>query len=226
MKIISIPARAKIDIKLSKSALSKLPKKIAVLTTSQHVHKIDDVKKQLNTDLAGQSLGCNVVNALFFKKDVDAFLFVGSGMFHPIYTAYKTSMPVWIWNPFTKVLTKVSEADVDKYAKRRKGALLKFLHAKNIGIIVSLKPGQKNLALAQQLKEQINKNAYIFLTDNLNVEDLENFSFVDCWVNTSCPRLADDVIMINIDELIEAKVFNPKKFVEKPIWKDKRGLEL
>ena len=130
------------------------------------------------------------------------------------------------WNPFTKALTKVSEKDVEKYSKRRKGALLKFLHAKNIGIIVSLKPGQKNLALAKQLKEQTNKNAYIFLTDTLNVEDLENFSFVDCWVNTSCPRLVDDFVMINIDELIEAEVFKPKKVVEKPIWKDKRGLEL
>lgn len=226
MDVIHIPARSSVSVKLTKSAFDKLPKiKFAVLTTVQHLHKIDDVAKQLSTKFVGQTLGCNVINPLFFKDKVDAFLFVGSGMFHPIYFAYKTDMPVFIWNPFTKILSEVSKDDVKKYEKRRKGALLKFLNAKNIGIIVSLKPGQFNLSLAEDLVSQIDKNAYVFLADTLDTNDLENFTFIDCWVNTSCPRLADDKVMVNIDELIEADVFKPKN-KPKTIWSDKRGLEL
>ncbi len=226
MKILSIPARSKTNVKLTAAALKKLPKqKYAILTTAQHLHKINDLAKQLNTKLVGQTLGCNVLNAIKFSKSVEAFLFVGSGMFHPIYIAYKTNKPVYIWNPFNKKLTKLNKEEVERYKKRRKGALLKFLHAKNIGIIVSLKPGQKNLTLAKELKQQTKKQAYIFVTDTLDIHDLENFTFIDCWVNTSCPRLADDISMVNIDELVQAKVFKPKKFVEKPIWTDKRGLE-
>ena len=147
-------------------------------------------------------------------------------MFHPIYIAYKRDKPVWMWNPFNKKLSKLEDSEVIKYAKRRKGALLKFHNADNIGIIVSLKPGQKNLTLAKELEKQTKKIAHIFITDTLNISDLENFPFIDCWVNTACPRLSDDILMVNIDELIEEKVFKPKKHVEKPIWRDKRGLEL
>lgn len=227
MKILSIPARSKINVKLTKSALNTLPKsKCAVLTTVQHIHKINDVAEQLKTKLIGQTLGCNVINALEFSKNVDFFVFVGSGQFHPLYIAYKTNKPVWIWNPFNKKLSKIQDEDILKYKKRRKGALLKFYNAENIGIIVSLKPGQKNLALAEDLQKQTKKNAYIFVTDTLDIHDLENFPFIDCWVNSSCPRLVDDFSMINIDELIEAKILKPLKQVEKPIWKDKRGLDL
>jgi 2-(3-amino-3-carboxypropyl)histidine synthase len=227
MKIVSIPARCTFDVKLSRKALNDLPKgKCAVLTSCQHVHKIKDVAEQLKTNLFGQTLGCNVINALNFSKEVDFFLFVGSGMFHPLYVSYKTDKPVFVWNPFNKILTKIDDKDVEKYKKKRKGALLKFYSAKTIGIIVSLKPGQMNLALAEELKNNLEKKSFIFVSDTLNFEDLENFSFVDCWVNTACPRIVDDFPMVNIDELIDAGVFVPEKKSEKTIWRDKRGLEL
>ncbi len=226
MKILSIPARAKTSVKLTKSALAELPKqRLAVLTTAQHIHKIKDVAEQIETDYFGQVLGCNVLNAIGFSKFVDAFLFVGSGLFHPIYIAYKTEKPVFIWNPFNKKLSKLPESDVVKFRKRRKGALLNFYDAKTIGIIVSLKPGQKNLSLARDFEKQTKKDAYLFISETLDLSDLDNFPFIDCWVNTACPRLADDRRMVNIDELIEAGVFKPKVVVEKPIWTDKKGLE-
>ena len=74
MKILSIPARAKTSVKLTKSALAELPKqRLAVLTTAQHIHKIKDVAEQIETDYFGQVLGCNVLNAIGFSKFVDAF---------------------------------------------------------------------------------------------------------------------------------------------------------
>jgi len=41
---------------------------------------------------------------------------------------------------------------------------------------------------------------YMFLGNE--VRDLENFNFIEVWVNTACPRIADDVEgMINLRDL-------------------------
>ena len=74
MKTLFIEARSKINIKLPNSAYSKLPHNIALLTTIQHIHKIRDVKKQLekngkkvflikgkHSKYKGQILGCDVI---------------------------------------------------------------------------------------------------------------------------------------------------------------------
>ena len=72
--------------------------------------------------------------------------------------------------------------------------------------MITTKPGQNNLKKALELKAD--KNIYYFLDDTINFAELENFNFIDCWVNTACPRIAyDDSIkiakpIINIGELI------------------------
>jgi len=69
-----------------------------------------------------------------------------------------------------------------------KGYLIEYYN--KIGIIVSLKPGQNNFYLAHKLKEKLeklNKKVYLFLFDN--VENLEDFNFIELWINTACPRI-------------------------------------
>ena len=80
---------------------------------------------------------------------------------------------------------------------------MKFLSSKNIGILVSIKPGQYNLKKAFALKKKLrDKKCYIFLSDNIGAEQLENFPFIECWVNTACPRIADNLNVVNISELV------------------------
>ena len=57
---------------------------------------------------------------------------------------------------------------------------------------------------SQQIpKKKKDKNYFIFAFDTLNISDLENFPFIDCWVNTACPRIADErKNMINISDIL------------------------
>jgi 2-(3-amino-3-carboxypropyl)histidine synthase len=203
MKVVHIYAKSTADVKLSESALNALPAKLGVVTTIQHLHKLDEVISQLKEAVkGGQVLGCNVETAKQIADKVDAFLFIGSGEFHPIAMALETEKKVFKWNPLTQKLSVVKDEDVDKYKKRRKAALARFLSSNKIGILVSVKHGQNRIEEALKLAAKKDKEYYLFAFDTLNPSDLENFPFIECWVNTACPRIADEKPnIINIIEL-------------------------
>ena len=211
MKVIHIHAKSPVDIKLDASELKQLPEKIGLTTTIQHLHKIEEVKEQLTENnkqaiTGGQVLGCDALNAEKIKDKIDAFLFIGSGEFHPIKIALETKKPVFKYNPFTKSLTKINEKDIETYEKKNKASLTKFLSSDKIGILVSTKQGQNHMdkakILANNSKGYKNKEFYIFAFDTLNTLELENFPFIECWVNTACPRIADGKPnIINISDI-------------------------
>ncbi|MBW2973037.1 2-(3-amino-3-carboxypropyl)histidine synthase subunit [Candidatus Woesearchaeota archaeon] len=203
MKILHIHARSTADVKLSESAINALPAKLGVVTTIQHLHKLDEVISQLKEAVkGGQVLGCNVDSAKQIAEKVDAFLFIGSGEFHPIAVALETGKKVFKWNPLTQKLSVVKEEDVERYKKRKKAALVRFLSANKVGILVSTKHGQSQIEKATALADKKDKEYYIFAFDTLNPSDLENFPFIEVWVNTACPRIADEKPnIINISDL-------------------------
>ena len=208
MKKLFIEAKASIDIKLPSREMRKLPKRVGLVTTIQHLHKLKDVKKQINDSvIGGQVLGCNAGNADRIKGKVDAFLYIGSGQFHPIEVAMKTGKDVFAYNPFTKKMKKLDKKLIKDYEGRKRGALIKFLSSKNIGILVSTKTGQMDMKRALKLKkkgDKTDKNHYLFAFDTLRFEELENFPFIQCWVNTACPRIADEKKgIINITDIPE-----------------------
>ena len=70
---------------------------------------------------------------------------------------------------------------------------MKFKSAKVIGVYVTTKPGQQQLKKAKELEEKYpDKNFYYFVSDNLNIGEMENFPFVEMWINTACPRIGFD----------------------------------
>ena len=70
---------------------------------------------------------------------------------------------------------------------------MKFLVAKTIGVIVTIKPPQKHLKASYRLETKFpDKKFYFFLDDVVSFNQLENFPFIDVWVNTSCPRVGLD----------------------------------
>lgn len=221
MKLFHVHAKSTVDVKLPEDALKKLPKRLGIVTTIQHLDKIGDVVKQTKGVLAGQVLGCNASNAEKISNKVDAFLFVGSGEFHPIQVALKTGKKVWLWNPISKNFGLLDEKLIEKYNKLKQGRLAKFLYAKRIGIIVSTKMGQKNLVRAYDLMKQAGKEYYLFVCDEVNVNEFDNFNFIDFWVNTACPRI-EDARIIHIDDLIDAGLLKLKKgSYEVPMWKSR-----
>ena len=138
MKTVYIPAKSEVDIA---TVLEKVDfkGKLGVVTTVQHLDEVNKIKKE-GWVVAGQVLGCNVKNAL--DLDVDAYLYVGSGKFHAIQVARKTGKRVFLANPFTNSVTELDMKDVEKIEKRIKGAYLKYLHSKKVGVLVSVKKWQ------------------------------------------------------------------------------------
>lgn len=226
-----VHAKSNIDVRIPDKKLKLLPKlNWGVVTTIQHQHKIKDVLDQLRTAmLAGQVLGCNASEAEKIKDKVDAWLFVGSGEFHPVQVQLKTGQPVWLWNPSSQELGELPKERSDSWRKRKQGQLNKFLHAKRVGIIVTTKMGQKNLMRGLELAKSKDKEYFMFACDEMDMNEFENFNFIDFWVNTACPRIPDQAVnMINIDDLIEAGLLKLEKdpmSYELPIWMSKMGLK-
>lgn len=118
MKTLFIEARINLNIN---ELISKVDfqGKLGLVTTIQHLHILPSVKKKLKSSIiAGQVLGCDVSNALKIAKKVDAFLFIGSGNFHPVQIALKTGKRVLTLDPFTGNLSEVSEEDDRKMKKK------------------------------------------------------------------------------------------------------------
>jgi len=77
--------------------------------------------------------------------------------------------------------------------------LTKFFSSDSVGVIVSVKPGQYNMQdagnICLKLKKNLGKKNYLFLCNNLNQSEFENFN-IGFWVNTSCPRVQEDSNLI------------------------------
>ncbi|GAH34612.1 unnamed protein product [marine sediment metagenome] len=225
MKLMFIETRYKNLISIEKHVL-KLPKRIGLVTTVQFIGQIKKIKSMLekkgkkvffgkgkHTRYKGQVLGCDVQAAVSVEKKIDAFLYIGSGLFHPLAISLKTKKHVFTFNPLTKKFSKVDRKEVEKINKKSKGALIKFLSSKEIGVIVTTKPGQEQLKQAFELKKRFkHKNFYFLIFDTIDLGQLENFPFIECFVNTACPRIAlDDSIkitkaIINLEDITKIAV--------------------
>ncbi|MBI2653890.1 diphthamide synthesis protein [Candidatus Woesearchaeota archaeon] len=205
MKIMMVEGRYKGKINLSNLDTIILPKKIGLAATVQFLDYVDEIKKYLEKSgktifvdkikqkYEGQLLGCDTGAAEKVKDNVDAFFYIGTGIFHPLGIALNVDKDVFCYDPINAIMSKIDRNEVEKYNRKRKAAYMKFLEATEIGIIVSLKPGQNNFKKAVELKNQLkDKNCYIFACDTLEFNQVENFPFVQCWVNTACNRIVDD----------------------------------
>lgn len=218
MKTVFINAKSNEEVTLPEEAVKKLKnKKTGLISNIQHLHKLTEVKKQLpNAVIIGQILGCRAENAAAKKEQLDCFLYIGTGAFHPIKVALETEKPVFVYSPATKEFKELDYEFVEKYKKQKKGSLLRFYHAKNVGILISTKigqnmnkiasPNQKMKPIEYFKKRNDGKKYYVFAFDTLNHKELENFPFIQCWVNTGCSRIADDenAKIVNIEDIMNA----------------------
>jgi len=208
MKTLFIEAKYSKPIKLSKEIIGKLPKKIGLVSSIQFIDSLPIIKKQLGKEnikaiIAGQILGCNVKTAEKVKNKVDAFLYIGDGQFHPLGIATKTKKQVFTLSPFNNKFKKIQKQDTENYEKRKKAAYIKFLHADTVGILVSTKPGQYyNIDKLKQLENKYKqKKFYTFISDTIDYKQFDNFPFIQAWINTACPRIEEDISILNIEDL-------------------------
>jgi 2-(3-amino-3-carboxypropyl)histidine synthase len=213
MKTIHINCSAKKDLKpLLKKTLKKLAPydKIGLLTTSQHLHELVNAKKffeenKKDSILGGQILGCNAKKAEKIQDEVDAFLYIGSGRFHPL-AMLAIDKPVIIANPYTLEVSEITKEERSRAEKKQKARIMRAIEAQNYGIIISTKTGQHNMKKALEIKNKIedaNKKAYLFVGEEINPARLMGYK-IDAWINTACPRIVEDEFdkpILNPDEL-------------------------
>jgi 2-(3-amino-3-carboxypropyl)histidine synthase len=187
-----------------------LPKRVGLLTTTQFRHWLPAIKEHLEKKghairigepdrrvaYAGQLLGCDYHTATIVEKDVDGYLYIGTGDFHPLGVAILVDKPVIVADPERGTARDLKEVR-DHVLRQRHAAIARAYDAAVFGIIVSKKIGQERMDLALGLKalaEKHDRRANIFLMDLVSPEFLEGYR-VDAWVNTACPRIAIEDIL-------------------------------
>src|SRR3990167_837838 len=203
MKVFFIPAKSKTNINEAVKNLDfgRLNGRIGLVTTVQYLDQVKNLDLP-RSKFVGQIIGCNSSQPEKYASEIDCFLYIGSGDFHPLEVLLKIGKPTFIFNPETNQFSQLDPKILEISEKKLKGKLIKFYSAETIGILVTKKPLQKDLISALKLKKQLNKKSYIFFFDNLNELDLENFPNIDFWVNTACPRIESKNI-INISSIPE-----------------------
>ncbi len=211
------------DYRFLDAALPLLPRRVGLLTTYQfrewlpavvaylekHGHEVHVGPPDKRVAYAGQLLGCDYHTATIIEKDVDGYLYIGTGDFHPLGVAILVpDKPIIIADPERREARDLREVR-DHILRQRHAAIARARDAQTFGIIVTRKIGQSRMEMAQALKglaEKRDRHANIFLMDLVSPELLEGYR-VDAWVNTACPRIA-------IEDILQYKqpVLTPQEF--------------
>jgi len=194
-------------LKLNKEKLTELenllPPILYVVYSIQYKKLAEEVKKELEKSRKIQIQGFSqVLGCSRLKTTANTILLIGSGRFHALNLALSSGKEVLIFDNFS--ISKIGKEEIEQERRKEKGKYLKFLSSKETGIFVSAKKGQENLKLAMKIKKQLEKKgrkAFLFLADNINLQELENFP-IDIWINTACPGLSlDSSRIINHNQL-------------------------
>lgn len=222
MKKIYIHTKYRGELIIPDDIISKLPNKLILAVSIQFYDYIENIKEKLQKhdkevilfkskhgEYQGQILGCDILPLEQDYLKYEAFFYVGDGKFHPTALLYENKKEVYCFNPFNGNLEIMNYQVLDDVHKRKKGQMLKFLTSNNVGILVTTKSGQCRSADAEKLRDKlelIGKSVYYFLSDEVNFSQLENFNFIESWINTACPRIVQDFKSLNIDDLRELDI--------------------
>lgn len=200
-----IEARSEVDIRetVLRAVTLLKAKKVGITTTVQHIHKLDEVKNLLEekgfevsigkpsgrAKYAGQVLGCDLSSVA--KLNVDQFLFIGGGTFHPLGIALATSKSVIAADPYSGKAIDLKEM-TKKILMQRYAQILRARTATRFGVVIGLKFGQINLELARKIKNKIEskgKEAYLIAAEEITPERFYGLEDIDVLVITACPRI-------------------------------------
>ena len=228
MKMFFIETKAKVNVnsEFTVELASRLPKRLCLAASVQFSHQLPQLQQFLeqqgkkvtllkarHSKHAGQILGCGYSRMEFDPVETDAFLYIGDGLFHPEALLLGSDKDVYTFDPFTKEFQKLGREWAERIRKQEKGALLTFLSSDNIGVVITVKPGQ--LGVQVTLKEIFSlqqkfpdKKFHYLVCDTIDFTQLANFPFVQCFVNTACHRMIDDYDkypkpVINIEEVLK-----------------------
>ena len=211
-KIPSIYVESHARIEIESAIQQALPflinyNKIGLTTSIQHIEALNQAKQLLTKagkivqigdaaqlPHAGQVIGCNYSNAKTIADQVDAFLFIGGGIFHALGIVLGTSKPTIIADPYDNRAYSITD-EAQKLLKQRYASIQEAKDAKTFGILIGLKPGQKHLDDALKTKalaEKSGRAAFLLAAREITPDALIEFPSIDGYVNTACPRISLD----------------------------------
>ncbi len=188
-------------------ALAVLPGRVGLLATVQYLGLIPLVSGILEgtgrtvsvgtgdcrITHPGQVLGCNCSAAEAVDPEVDGYLFIGEGDFHPLAAAFGTNKTVLVFNPVTGEVRNMSETR-DRILRRRFATIQSARDAQSFLVIVCSKVGQIRSVEADRIVSMLRdhgRSAFKVVIEEINPMSLMSFK-VDAFVNTACPRIAMD----------------------------------
>ena len=205
---VYVEARSTVAVKEAiERALPLLSKyhEIGLATTVQHLDSLKHARTILAKDgktvivgncgqlnYPGQVIGCNYGNVKSIADEVDAFLFVGGGLFHALGIALSTSKPTFVADPYDNRAFSVID-DAQKTLKQRWVCVQEAVNAKTFGVFIGSKLGQKHFDQALEIKELAEKHGktvFLLLAKEIVPEAILEFPSIDAYVNTACPRIS------------------------------------
>lgn len=179
---------------------------VGLLTTVQHLRDLGKAKallekKGIEVRLSpgtrakgyGQVLGCSYSALHAIDADVNSYLFIGSGRFHPLGAALSTRKKVMAADPYTGNVEDMAELK-ERTLRRRHGLISKAKFAHSFIVIVSLKSGQQRMELAKRLRKMLLENVRgvsLAAMDMITPDNLLGLEG-EVIVSTACPRVALD----------------------------------
>ena len=187
-------------------AASGIPRRLGLVASVQHLDLVEPLRALLASRgfqvpsargdrrlaYAAQALGCNYSSSEAIAPQVEGFLFLGTGRFHPVGLALATAKPVWSLDPIQGTLEP--PIDRERLLAQRLLTVARARDAKRWGILISSFPGQHRPAMAEALRrraEAAGREAVPIVFQRLFPADLLGRD-LDAYVNTACPRIATD----------------------------------
>ena len=181
-------------------------KKIGLSYSIQHRHDIQNIKKFYEANgkkvtlshkagtnaYEGHITGCEYLGLRQIQDEVECFVIIGN-QFHSMGAVLGVKKPVVLVDVYNDNVRSMKSIR-DKIIKQRAFSIERLREAKNVGIIIEIKPGQK-FGSPKKLLEKLKatgKTAIIITMDELTPDKIMNFYNIDVFIELACPRIALD----------------------------------
>jgi 2-(3-amino-3-carboxypropyl)histidine synthase len=207
--VVYIPAKSRHEIipVIEKTIPLLQGSRVGLATVVQHIHALPEAKNFLESKGftvqipgrgpwahgGGQVLGCDYFGLKRIEPEVDSFLVIGS-YFHALGASLSVGKPTILADPYGGTVRNLDH-DRAKVIRQRYAMVEKARQAQSFGIIVSTKPGQSNPTIALSIQRQLEENGkkgVILYADEVLPDKLLDFTDIEAFVDTACPRLALD----------------------------------
>jgi len=210
-KYLFMEARSSVDVAdVVRQAAIELrnEKTIGLASVIQHIGELEKAKRILEesgktvvigkrtTELKydGQILGCQFETVKSIASEVDAFVILAGGDFHGLGVRVATGRRTIVCDPFQNQVRDMEEL-AKKFFRMRYANIESFRQIRKAGILIGLKTGQFRLIRAEEMRHILESKGYecaMLALREIDPMILENFSDIEGFVNTACPRIAWD----------------------------------